>query len=254
MTLPSIDKARAMGSEAFTHSAVRLCPIAPPTGHAVGDVWSGVAHAWYQGWDAANIAAPVPDDVCHYCSKPMAAACPGGSEQVGEPICCTCSKSLRDDAHAVFNACKCPSATAPSCVHCHRVVTGGSMIDGRWVCRDCWYDGAVLAENLAPFIALLNHVTGYGWEPVRTGGGCFGIAATVDFARDPIQRQLMISFAEGPFAGDTALTEIAGGLMLGLYDVGTGDLILTRVALSADGIPSIQIALYALDIIKERNA
>lgn len=56
-----IASAELDGRRAFAAGARRVCPIAPDPGRQVGaaDGWVEQVEAWYAGWDAANLAAPV---------------------------------------------------------------------------------------------------------------------------------------------------------------------------------------------------
>ena len=66
MTTPTFttEAAEAEGRAAFARGDRRVCPIAPAPDRAVGadDGWAEQARAWYRGWDAANLAAPVDLD------------------------------------------------------------------------------------------------------------------------------------------------------------------------------------------------
>lgn len=57
---------------------------------------------------------PNPITSCAHCGATMPHACPSGTEQVGEPICCSCASRLRDDAMRVVNACSCEDDDARS--------------------------------------------------------------------------------------------------------------------------------------------
>jgi len=50
---------------------------------------------------------PDPIMACAQCGATMPNACPSGTDQVGEPVCCSCASRLRDDAQRPVNACSC---------------------------------------------------------------------------------------------------------------------------------------------------
>lgn len=50
---------------------------------------------------------PNPIMPCAQCGATMPHACPSGTDQVGEPICCSCASRLRDDAQRPVDACSC---------------------------------------------------------------------------------------------------------------------------------------------------
>lgn len=97
-------------------------------------------------------------------------------------------------------------------------------------CRDCWYDGAIIARNLAGAINVLDEaVRRHGrpmyrpdaplWSADHTGGGCFALRLLLSVQPpDSCPAQLMLTGFEGPVSGGATLADFEEhGWLLGAY-------------------------------------
>lgn len=95
-------------------------------------------------------------------------------------------------------------------------------------CRDCYYSGNVLANNLAGAIRTLEAATGTDWFAEHTGGGCFWLRTRPD-GGDPIEGynaevqplipSICITAAEDVLHGRHTIAELdESGWMVGAYD------------------------------------
>lgn len=89
------------------------------------------------------------------------------------------------------------------------------------LCRHCWYQGRMLADNMAGVIRTLNAATGSNWDAEHTGGGCFAlITRPFGFDDDGEGPAIVLTSEGGALSGsdEVAHVEADGGTwLLGAY-------------------------------------
>lgn len=108
-----------------------------------------------------------------------------------------------------------------SCTVCHN-----DHDDKPEICRGCWYSGAMLAENMAPVIKVLEAATGSRWYAEHTGGGCFWLRTWVHhpFAypkdEDETEPYIVITAWGDVLSGDSTPEEARDQWLVGTYPTG----------------------------------
>lgn len=109
-----------------------------------------------------------------------------------------------------------------NCVYCAGSTNG--RVD---YCRECWYGGRVLADNLAGAIRTLEVATGTVWYAEHTGGECFWLCTRPDGGDryegmlddvQPVIPMICVTEADGPMSGTATIAELdESGWMVGAY-------------------------------------
>lgn len=114
-----------------------------------------------------------------------------------------------------------------NCVYC-----AGSFDGTVDYCRECYYNGQVLAHNFAGAIRTLEVATGTVWYAEHTGGGCFWLCTRPDggdrfegMFDEAIIPMICVTEADGPMSGTATIADMdRAGWMIGMYrDYWAGD-------------------------------
>ncbi len=91
------------------------------------------------------------------------------------------------------------------------VICGAEHSEEPEMCRQCWYSGAYLANNLRGVLSVLERVTGTSWEAAHTGGGCFWLASPPYVDDETAHAQLVVTAWPDVLDGSETVTDVEEG-------------------------------------------